>query len=73
MQKKDGLHAANKITSKHVHFDGQKMKVSLAAEILSHSVTVALCTLRDLGYSQFKHCEATAEFIKVIQHANIVI
>lgn len=41
------------------------MKVSLAAKTLSHSVVVALHTLRDLGYSQFKNCEATAEFIEV--------
>lgn len=66
VQTKDGLHAANKITHKHVHFDNQKMKVSLAAQTLSRSVTVALRTLRDLGYSQFKDCEATAEFIEVI-------
>lgn len=65
VQTKDGLHAANKITNKHVQFDGQKMKVSLAAQTLSHSVVVALRTLRDLGYSQFKNCEATAEFIEV--------
>ncbi len=55
VQTKDGLHAAKKITNKHVHFDGQKMKVSLAALKLSHSVVVALCTLRVLGYSQFKN------------------
>ena len=66
VQMKDGLHAANKITLKHVHFDNQRMKVSLAAQTLSRSVTVALRTLRDLGYSQFKDCEATAEFIEVI-------
>ena len=66
VQMKDGLHAANKITHKHVHFDNQKMKVSLAAQTLSRSVTVALRALRDFGYSQFQHCEATAEFIEVI-------
>ncbi|KAM7417153.1 hypothetical protein PAMA_017000 [Pampus argenteus] len=63
VQKKDRLHAANRVTDKHVDFDSQKM-VSLAAQTLSRSVTVALRTLRDLGYSQFQHCEATAEFIE---------
>lgn len=72
VQAKDGLHGANKVTDKHVNFDSHKMKVSLAAQTLSRSVTVALRTLRDLGYSQFQHCEATAEFIEVILHANIV-
>ena len=66
MQIKDGLHAANKITDKHVYFENQKMRVSLAAQTLSRSVAVALRTIRDLGYSQFKDCEATAEFIEVI-------
>lgn len=73
IQIKDGLHAANKLTDKHVHFDSQKMKVSLAAQTLSRSVTVALRTLRDLGYPQFEHCEATAEFIEVVLYANMVM
>ncbi|KAL7399280.1 hypothetical protein ABVT39_022445 [Epinephelus coioides] len=60
LQTKDGLHATNKITHKHVHFDNQKMKVFLAAQTLSRSVAVALRTLRDLGYSQFKDYEAMA-------------
>lgn len=66
VQRKDGLHAANKVTDKHVNFDSQKMKVSLVAQTLSRSVAVALRALRDLGYSQFQHCEATADFIEVI-------
>lgn len=44
------------------------IKVSLAAQTFSHSVAVALRTLGDLGYTQFKDCEATAEFIEVLQH-----
>lgn len=43
------------------------MKVSLAAQTLSRSVAVALRVLRDLGYAQFKDCEATAGFIEVMQ------
>lgn len=49
-----------------MNFDSQRMKVSLAAQTLSRSVTVALHALRDLGYSQFQYCETTAEFIEVI-------
>ena len=67
LQKEDGLHAANKITDKQVYFENHKMRVNLAAQTLSRSVSVALRTIRDLGYSQFKDCEATAEFIEVIQ------
>ncbi|XP_072563546.1 uncharacterized protein [Paramormyrops kingsleyae] len=67
VQAKEGLHAANTITDKHVNFDSQKMKVSVAAQTLSRSVTEAQRTLRDLGYSQFQHCEATAEFIEFLE------
>lgn len=72
VQKKDGLHAANKITDKHVCFENHKMKVSLAAQTLSRSVSVALRTMRDLGYSQFRDCEATADFIEVIHFVIIL-
>ncbi|XP_034064543.1 THAP domain-containing protein 5-like [Gymnodraco acuticeps] len=54
VQKKDGLHAANQITDKHVYFENHKRRVSLAAQTLSRSVSVALRTMRDLRYSQFK-------------------
>ena len=43
------------------------IKVSLAAQTLSNSVAVALCTLQDVGYAEFKDCEATSELIKVMQ------
>lgn len=66
VQKKSGLHAANRVTDKHVYFGNQKMKVSLAAQALSNSVAVALRTLRDLKeYAVFQDCEATAEFIEI--------
>ncbi len=41
------------------------IKVSLAAQTLSNSVAVALRTLRDMGYAEFKDCEATSELIQV--------
>ncbi|XP_059911526.1 uncharacterized protein LOC132460693 [Gadus macrocephalus] len=64
VQKKAGLHAANKLTDTHVSFNNQKMKVFLAAQTLSNSVAVALRTLKDLGYEQFNDCEATVEFLQ---------
>ncbi|XDV45352.1 hypothetical protein PO909_013466 [Leuciscus waleckii] len=67
VQNKSGLHAANRVTDKHVYFGNQKMKVSLAAQALSNSVAVALRTLRDLKeYAVFQDCEATAEFIEML-------
>lgn len=58
-QKKDRLHAANKLTDKHVYFENHKMS------LMSRSLSVVLRTMRDLGY--LKNCESTAEFIEVIQ------
>lgn len=72
VQAKGGLYAANKVADKHVHFHSQKMQLSLAVQTLSPIVTVALCTVRDLGCSQFKHCQATAEFTEVILHESFV-
>lgn len=43
------------------------IKVSLAAQTLSSSVAVVLRTLQEVGYAEFKDCEATSEFIKVMQ------
>lgn len=45
---KNLLHAANRVTDKHVNFDSQEMKVSLAAQTLSGSVRSEghwLCTV----------------------------
>jgi len=66
MQVKDGLLLANKLTSRHIQFHSQKMKVSLAAQTLSNSVAIALQTLRDLKYPLFQNCGATAEYIEVL-------
>lgn len=50
-----------------------KFKVSLAAQTLSNSVAVALRTLQDVGYAEFKDSEATSEFIKVMQRGICII
>lgn len=67
VQKKSGLHAANRVTDKHVNFANLKMKVSLAAQTLSSSLAVALCILQEVGYPEFRDFMATSEFIKVMQ------
>lgn len=66
VQEKEGLHAANKITRKHINFSSQKMKVSLAVQTLSRSVGKALQMVKEAGYPQFKDCSPTVEFIDVI-------
>ncbi|XP_039525572.1 THAP domain-containing protein 6-like isoform X1 [Pimephales promelas] len=45
VQVKDGLHAANKVTGKHVHFDSQKIKVSLPAQTLK---SLSRCSSADI-------------------------
>lgn len=65
VQEREGLHAANKVTRRHVDFDGHKMKVSVAAQTLSRSVALALTVLKDAGYSQFTASSPTAEFVQV--------
>lgn len=40
--KEEKLHSANKLTKAHIQFDKNKMKVSLAVQTLSSSVTSSL-------------------------------
>ena len=42
LQSAEGLHLGNKLTASHVHYGRQKMKVYLAAQVLSNSVADAL-------------------------------
>lgn len=52
----------NKLTKKHVNFQRHKMKVSLAAQVLSSSVADALQLVKELP--QFSGCNATSEFCR---------
>ena len=65
LQEKEGLHAANKVTRKHIQFKSQIMKVSLAAQVLSRSVALALLFVKKAGYAEFIECDATVKFIQV--------
>lgn len=42
LQNANGVRIANRINTKHINFDGQKMKTKLAAQTLSLSVTASL-------------------------------
>ena len=61
-----GLRLANKLTQSRINSGAQKMKVSLAVQTLSSSVTEAMQTLRVMGMEQFSRSEATEKFLKVI-------
>lgn len=64
LQEKEELtHLANKLRKKHIYFNNDIMKVSIAAQTLSSSVAKALDFCReDLGLPEFKEAGATSEF-----------
>lgn len=59
---------ANKLRKKHVDFENLKMKTSLAAQTLSHSVAAALQSLLNARNQQFEGCEATIKFILIVNN-----
>jgi hypothetical protein len=67
LQDSTGLHAANKITQRHLRFKTEIMKVKLAVQLLCDSVADVshFCNL-DLGLSNFKNCEATTNFCRIV-------
>ena len=63
LQRDQGLHLANKIGQKHMNYRDNKMKVSLAVQTLSNSVSKALIFCKDtLKIPEFCDSGATAEF-----------
>lgn len=64
IQLKVKLKAANKLSSAHIDFKRNIMKVRLAAQTLSSSVADALQFLFDEKVDGFKYCLATIEFIR---------
>ncbi|EFN84445.1 THAP domain-containing protein 9 [Harpegnathos saltator] len=63
LQETEELHAGTKIRRRHLNWQKEKMKVSLAAQVLSTSVANALkfCA-EDLSLSTFAGCGDTANF-----------
>ncbi|ODM86760.1 DNA transposase THAP9 [Orchesella cincta] len=66
IQTECGLRLANKLTSRHVQFQNQKMKTKLCVQVLSNSVAIALGVCRELDVEGFEDTEATEEFLKII-------
>ncbi|CAK1579044.1 unnamed protein product [Parnassius mnemosyne] len=64
LQKNEGLHLANKLSARHINFRTQKMKVRLAAQLLSRSVAIAIDVCEnDLHISEFENSSATVQFL----------
>jgi hypothetical protein len=66
-----GLHFANKLTSTHINWKKQKMKVKLAAQTFSSSVADALQFLFNNQAEYFTDCKGTIRFIR--QASNFIL
>jgi hypothetical protein len=66
LQTSEGLHAANKLTHRHVNFQQQIMKVKYAVQTMSSSVATALDVCRLIGLPEFAESSPTSEFIKLM-------
>lgn len=63
VQNLEGLHAATKISLRHINWQKEKMKVKLAAQTFSRSVRDAFLFLsQDLKFPEFRDVECTANF-----------
>ena len=65
LQDAEGLHLGNKLRSSHINYFTRKMKVSLAAQVLSKSVADSLQICNDNDVPGFDGCEATVKFIRI--------
>lgn len=65
IQNNVGFKLANKLSSSHIYWRNNSMKVKLATQTLSSSVADALQFLQSTS-EEFKNCEATIKFIRII-------
>lgn len=63
LQEKEGLRAANKLRKAHIEYWRQVMKVRLAAQTFSSSVSKSLELGRQLQVKELEGSEGTSKFI----------
>lgn len=64
IQQTEGLHAATKVRLRHLQWEREKMKVRLATQTISKSVSDAITFLReDLNHPNFINSRGTTEFL----------
>lgn len=69
VQENIGLHLGTNIRKRHILYDKEKMKVSLAAQTLSSSVADAFQYCSEvLNMSSFTDCDSTITFCRQIDH-----
>lgn len=67
LQAREGLRCGNQLTSSHVNFESQIMKVSLAVQTLSASVADSIKYCREiLHLPQFRDSEGTESLIRMV-------
>ena len=67
LQEHEGLNCGNKLTSRHIMFWQQKMKVSLSVQTLSSSVADSIKFCREiLSHPDFENSQGTEEFIRLM-------
>ncbi|KAK3917587.1 LOW QUALITY PROTEIN: DNA transposase [Frankliniella fusca] len=69
-QDREGLLAGTKVRKRHINFQTNKMKVRLAAQLLSLSTSDALLYLSKKQIPGFSGSEATSEYIRVADMEN---
>ena len=69
IQSTEGFRAGNRLSARHINFQNAKMKVSVAAQLLSSSVATGIeFANKDLGIDELHNSEATVNFIRKIDH-----
>lgn len=69
LQQNEGMHLGNKLRSAHINFKKQKMKVRLAAQVFSKSVSDSLTFCKNnLMLKEFELCEGTIKFLLVFNY-----
>ncbi|KAH7979382.1 hypothetical protein HPB49_009281 [Dermacentor silvarum] len=71
LQEREGLRAGNKLSRAHVEYYRQIMKVKLAAQTFSASISKALVFALELGEPGFDGCCGTAEFISMVDRSPV--
>lgn len=66
IQSKNGLHAANRLRSKHIDYKSNKMKTSYAAQTFSKSVASGVRYCNHQKYPEFEGSEETAHFVNLL-------
>lgn len=66
LHENEGLHAANKLSRRHINFKKEIMKVKFAVQVFSRSVAESLFCSHDPYLPQFEEVDATANFCLII-------